>query len=146
MHSFEVRHRVAFSDTDMAGIVHFSNYFKYMEMVEHAFFRALGYSIVGGVDQYDVNWPRVHADFDYKAPLFFEDEMLIRLNVLEKRTKTLKYRITVEKIKADETTQTVAVGHLVVCCTVSLPEGGMRGTQIPPEFAAKIHVTPAELL
>ena len=34
------------TDTDMAGIVHFSNFFRYMERVEHAFFRSLGFSIV----------------------------------------------------------------------------------------------------
>ena len=37
---------VEFSETDMAGIVHFSNYCKYMEAAEHRFFRSIGYSIV----------------------------------------------------------------------------------------------------
>jgi hypothetical protein len=35
---FEITERVQFSETDMAGIVHFSNFFRYMERVEHAFF------------------------------------------------------------------------------------------------------------
>jgi YbgC/YbaW family acyl-CoA thioester hydrolase len=39
-------HRVEFTDTDMAGIVHFSSFFRYMEVTEHAFFRSLGFSIV----------------------------------------------------------------------------------------------------
>ena len=33
--------------TDMAGIVHFSNFYKWMEQCEHEFFRSLGLSIVG---------------------------------------------------------------------------------------------------
>jgi hypothetical protein len=45
-HRFTCTERVQFSDTDMAGIVHFSNFFRYMERVEHAFFRSLGFSIV----------------------------------------------------------------------------------------------------
>src|SRR5689334_19819650 len=42
---FTVRHLVQFSETDMAGIVHFSNYFRWMEEVEHAFLRSLGMSV-----------------------------------------------------------------------------------------------------
>jgi acyl-CoA thioesterase FadM len=93
-----------------------------------------------------VHWPRVHADFDYHAPLFFEDEIDIKLLVMEKRTKTLKYKIIIEKTKPKGEPQRVATGHLVVCCTVSLAEGGMRGVAIPPSFAAKIEVAPETLL
>ena len=37
---FRVSRRVDFADTDMAGIIHFSNYFRYMEFAEVAFLRA----------------------------------------------------------------------------------------------------------
>jgi acyl-CoA thioester hydrolase len=39
---YKVRRRVEFSETDMAGIVHYSNFFRYMEAAEHEFFRSLG--------------------------------------------------------------------------------------------------------
>ena len=42
---FSVTHFVQFSETDMAGIVHFSNFFRWMEEVEHAYFRSLGLSV-----------------------------------------------------------------------------------------------------
>ena len=41
-HAFTMQRRVEFAETDMAGILHFSNYFRFMESVEHAFFRSLG--------------------------------------------------------------------------------------------------------
>ena len=41
-HRFVMRDIVQFSETDMAGIVHFSNFFRFMERTEHAFFRSLG--------------------------------------------------------------------------------------------------------
>ena len=44
-HEYRYRRRVEFSETDLAGIVHFSNYFRYMEAAEHEFFRSLGLSI-----------------------------------------------------------------------------------------------------
>src|SRR5713226_3868003 len=69
---FKMLHRVEFADTDMAGIIHFSSYFRYMEVTEHAFFRSLGLSIVGDPA---VGWPRVHVACDFKHPLRFEDEV-----------------------------------------------------------------------
>ena len=51
------RRRVQFYETDAAGIVHFSWYFRYMEEAEHALWRAAGLSVPppGG----GVGWPRV---------------------------------------------------------------------------------------
>ena len=44
-YEFKTIRRVEFSETDMAGIMHYSNYFRFMETAEHAFFRSLGLSI-----------------------------------------------------------------------------------------------------
>ena len=45
-YEFKFVRTVEFSETDMAGIVHFSNYSKYMEAAEPRFFRSIGHSIV----------------------------------------------------------------------------------------------------
>lgn len=45
-HDFKATRRVEFSDTDMAGIVHFSAFFRYFETVEHSFIRSLGFSVI----------------------------------------------------------------------------------------------------
>ena len=44
-YEFHSRQRVEFADTDMAGIVHFANFFRYMERAEHEFLRSLGLSV-----------------------------------------------------------------------------------------------------
>ncbi|MHC4993297.1 MAG: acyl-CoA thioesterase, partial [Planctomycetota bacterium] len=44
-HDFKLLRTVEFFETDMAGIVHFSNYFRYMEATEHAFFRSFGATV-----------------------------------------------------------------------------------------------------
>ncbi|MDB6148705.1 MAG: thioesterase superfamily protein, partial [Chthoniobacter sp.] len=36
-YEFKLLRRVEFAETDMAGIVHFSNFFRMMEAAEHAF-------------------------------------------------------------------------------------------------------------
>ena len=42
---FVTTRRVEFADTDMAGIIHFANYYRYMEEAEHTFIRSLGLSV-----------------------------------------------------------------------------------------------------
>ena len=86
---FKITRKVEFSETDAAGIVHYSNFFRYMEACEHAFFRSLGTSIVDKSS--GIGWPRVHASCDYRKPLYFEDELVIALRVTEKTSKSLSY-------------------------------------------------------
>ena len=40
-HEFKLTRRIEFFETDLAGIVHFSNFYRMMESTEHAFFRSL---------------------------------------------------------------------------------------------------------
>ncbi len=47
---FRTKRRIEFAETDMAGIVHFSNYFRYMEETEHEFLRSLGLTGHGRID------------------------------------------------------------------------------------------------
>jgi len=90
-YEYHCRQRVEFADTDMAGIVHFANFFRYMERAEHEFLRALGLSVhaVNGDDV--VSWPRVNAECKYRVPLSFEDELDVHLLVREKRSKSVTY-------------------------------------------------------
>ncbi len=72
--SFRMSRRVEFCETDMAGIVHFSNFYKWMEQIEHAFFRSLGLSIVSHLeDGSTIGWPRVSAQCRFESPAHYED-------------------------------------------------------------------------
>lgn len=85
-YEYKTTRRVEFHETDMAGLMHFSNYFRYMETVEQAFLRSLGFSVFKSGDP-PVSFPRVHAECDYKLPLQFEDEVEIHLLVAEKNAR-----------------------------------------------------------
>ena len=50
---YRLTRRVQFYETDMAGIVHFSNYFRMMEEVEHHFFGATNRKRVRHVTDFD---------------------------------------------------------------------------------------------
>ena len=144
-YEFKLVHRIEFFETDRAGIVHFSNYFRFMEMAESAFFRSLGLSIAIGPSGPQVGWPRVHATCDYHAPLHFEDEVEVHLLIAEKKSKALTYQFKLRKLNAQSPTE-VARGRITVVCVTKPPGGVMRSTHIPPEIGALIEVAPAELL
>ena len=131
-YEFKFVRTVEFSETDMAGIVHFSNYCKYMEAAEHRFFRSIGYSIV-------------HVEFDYKKPLRFEDEIEIHLLVARLRSKSITYKFRITKLNGCQPVL-AATGELIVVCVSLTNDGAMKACMIPKDFAAKIEVAPAALL
>jgi YbgC/YbaW family acyl-CoA thioester hydrolase len=143
-YEFKAIRRVEFSETDMAGIMHFSNFFRFMETAEHAFFRSLGLSIFRTGDP-PVSWPRVHASCDYKMPLHFEDEVEIHLLVAEKKTKALTYAFKFRKLNAAPPVL-VARGALTVVCVTHHADGRMTACAITKLIAGKIQIAPAELL
>jgi len=142
-YEFKVTRRIEFSETDMAGIVHFSNFFRFMEMAEHGFYRALGYSVI--MDQFDppLGFPRVHAECDYRKPLRFEELLEIHLLVKEKRPRVLTYLFKFRNVTAEPVE--IARGILAVVCVSHTP-GKMEAVSIPPEFASLIEAAPAEML
>ncbi len=136
---FTVRRRVEFSETDMAGIVHYSNFFRYMETAEHGFYRSLGFSVVHDRHQPPVGFPRVHASCDYWKPLRFEDEVEIHLRLIEKKDKALTHQISFRKV-TNGRIQEVARGRLVVVCVTKQADGSMAAVPIPKDIADQLEV------
>jgi acyl-CoA thioester hydrolase len=112
------RHRVRFHETDLAGIVHFSNFFRMMEEAEHAFFRSIGESIHPPQQGTPIRqgWPRVRAACDFHAPLFFEEEIDIEVYLTDIRPRSLRYEMLFWKHPEAPLDQRVksATGELVV--------------------------------
>ena len=128
-----INRRVEFSETDQAGIVHYSNFFRYMEACEHDFFRALGSSIVD--KESGVGWPRVHANCKFRKPLFFEDEFTITLIITGKTRKSISYEFIFKKDGNE-----IARGGVTICCVRRDETGAMKATDIPADLAAKIEI------
>lgn len=136
---FRTTRRVEFADTDMAGIAHFANFFRWMEEVEHEFFRSLGHSVHVGDSH---GFVRAHASCDYSRPARYEDVLDVRLVVEKKAEKALHYRFEFGAPAADGSTNPpLAVGRLeVVCVTRDEPGGPLRATPIPSTVADQIQV------
>lgn len=129
---FTLLRRVQFAETDMAGILHFSNYFRYMEEVEHAFFRSLGLSVVMKHEAMELGWPRVSCSCEFSAPIRFEEEIELQFRIVRLGDKSITYEVDFLKDG-----QRRALGKLTsVCCTMS--DQGMRPTAIPAPIRAKL--------
>ena len=144
-YEFKAVRRVEFSETDMAGLMHYSNYFRFMETAEHGFFRSLGMSIFMARQDPPLGWPRVHASCDFKLPLRFEDEVEIHLLVSEKKSKSLSYLFKFRKLNAAPPVE-AARGSLTVVCVGCEADGQMRARTIPAHVADLIQTAPPELL
>lgn len=136
---FSVVRPVEFAETDMAGIVHFSNYFRWMESCETAFLRSIDVPLAAFVPGAAIGWPRVSARCDYRAPLRFGDSVEVRLAVREVRTRSVVLRFVFRRVDGGAVAPVpVAEGELIVVCVTDDGRGGMVSQPIPPEFRAKL--------
>lgn len=148
-HRFLHRRRVEFADTDVAGIMHFSNFFRFMEVAEHAFYRSLGFSVHpfrhgSDTDGPNVGWPRVHASADFRLPLHFEEEIEIELLIEELRNKTIHYHFQFWKNpdSSEERTLAATGRFTVVCVSFDAETRRMKAVAIPDEWREKLEVAP----
>lgn len=144
-YEFQITRRVDFCDTDMAGIVHFSNYFRYMEAAETAFLRSLGLSGALAHTHSGFCLPRVHVECDYTSPLRFEDEVRIHLLVKKKGARTLTYLFRFDRLNGSQP-QEVAHGKVVAVCAERKEDGTLQAVPLPKLIADKIQEAPAEIL
>src|SRR5947199_4360758 len=121
-YEFKATRRVEFSETDMAGIMHFANFFRFMETAEHGFYRSLGFSVVMPQTDPRLGWPRVHAECDYKKPLRLEDLVEVHLLVSEKRSKAISFAFRFRNLNVSPALE-VARGGLTIVCVAHRPDG-----------------------
>jgi YbgC/YbaW family acyl-CoA thioester hydrolase len=127
---FRYPRRVQFYETDLAGMVHFSWYLRYMEEAEHAMWREAGLSILPAGSE--IGFPRVAASVDYHAPLKFEDlfEVRIRVEAISRRTFRYGARIMRGDIK-------IATGSMTAACVSRHP---LQAIDIPDDIASRFAV------
>jgi 4-hydroxybenzoyl-CoA thioesterase/acyl-CoA thioester hydrolase len=110
--TFVTTRRVEFSDTDAAGIAHFSAFFRMMEQAEHELLRSVGLSVHNAADH--IGWPRVNAKCDFQSAARFEEllEIEVRIARLGKTSVTYSHRF----LRGGEP---LATGEITaVCCRI----------------------------
>ena len=130
-----LRRRVQFHETDVAGIVHFSWFYRYMEEAEHALWREAGLSIAA--PDAEVGFPRIAASFEFHRPLHFEEEFDVRLRIVEITSKTIRYEAQITRGQTS-----VATGSLTVVCVSKRHGEPMQTVPIPRDIVDRLCVVP----
>ena len=136
---------VEFSETDLAGIVHFTHYLKWMEAAEAAYFAARGATLVTDAVETLQGWPRVEVAASYHAPLRFRQQVEIQLELSEARASALCWQATFRVI--DPATGTprpdpVATARMTTLhATLDRRTGTLRATLIPDALRSRLTAT-----
>ena len=127
---FSYTRRVQFAETDQAGVVHFSWYYRYMEEAEHAMWREAGLSIApaGGA-----GFPRVAAAAEFHAPLRFEDVFDVHVRIEAITRRSIRYAHTITRGGTR-----IATGTMTAVAVTKDPD--MRAVDIPADIAARFAV------
>src|SRR5207247_11472655 len=125
---YRLRRRVQFYETDVAGIVHFSWFFRYMEEAEHALWREAGLSI--HPPESDIGWPRVAASCDFHGALRFEDEFDVSIRVEAVPRKTIRYACLLTRGHAK-----LATRALTIACARKRPNQSKALIENPADTA-----------
>lgn len=109
---FTITRQVAFSETDMAGLAHFSNYFKWMEVTENLFLQEHQILFIETRNSKTYAWPRVNVSCTYKAPLFFQNKVAISLTINSITKHSITYFFNFDRLTADPEKVLVATGEM----------------------------------
>ena len=138
--------RIEFSETDMAGLVHFSNFFKYMETAERDFFEAAGLDLINTKPGEVVGWPRARAECKFSAPLRFGETIDIHLAVKSMKDRSIDYQFRIFRRNPDGTRTQAGKGHMTTILTELSDAGTLRSIELTEDVRSKISEAPAEVL
>jgi YbgC/YbaW family acyl-CoA thioester hydrolase len=118
--------RILFIDTDASGRIHHTALLRYFEAAEIELFRAAG----AMDDRHEVAFPRVHVECDYRAAIYFDDELIIELTIgnMGRSSIELLYRAMKKGVVA-------ASGKIVIAAMNPKTD---QATEIPPGLREKL--------
>jgi YbgC/YbaW family acyl-CoA thioester hydrolase len=131
---FRTSRRIEFVDTDMAGIVHFSNFFRFMESAEVDFLHSLGLSVSMQTEEGKwIGFPRVSASCDFVRPAKFLDiiDISVRLGTVGQKSVTYQF----EFAKGSEV---IARGQITAVCCRTLSDDRLESMEIPADIRQKL--------
>lgn len=132
--SFTTTRRVDFGDTDMAGIMHFANFFRFMESAEIDFLHTLDLTVSWRERNVKWGFPRVSVSCDFTKPARFEDLLSIAVTVEKVSAKSVSYRFDFSNQRGEA----LALGRITtVFCRSDGPDH-LESVAMPAEMRAKL--------
>lgn len=117
------------------GIVYYANYLVWFEIGRAEFCRARGFSYKDMEENEDSFLVVAESYCRYKAPAYYDDELLIRTHITELRRRSLRFGYEILRVADDVVIAEGETGHVVTDATGrvrSLPEGYAQRLLAPP--------------
>lgn len=129
--AFTLTRRVEFHETDAAGLMHFSNFYRWMEVCEHEWFRAHRLAIMSTApDGVRRGWPRRDSSCEFLRPLRCGDVIRVRGTVEAVGESSLTWGFVFEKDRAGRWTA-VARGRMTTVHVRQDATGRMEAEPMP---------------
>lgn len=115
-YKYSYSRKVAFKDTDMAGVVHFTQLLAYAEEAEHEALLQAGVEPISGKG----GFPKVHSSCDYRSPARYGEVLEVCVGIAELSARSIQWKFAL--YRAD---QLVCEGDFVTVLvnTKGMPEG-----------------------
>ncbi len=134
---FEHTMRSRYSETDQMGYVYYARYLEYFEVARTEMIRSMGISYRQLEEEAGVMLPVVESHIQYKAPLFYDDQIFIHVYIYEEPSVKLK---TYYEIYAARSDQLHAAGKVMLCFMNEETRRPCRAPQVFSErFTAAIN-------
>jgi acyl-CoA thioester hydrolase len=125
MRQVESRVRVRYSETDQMGIVYYANYFVWMEVGRVDYCSQAGFEYRDMERDDGALLTVTEAKCNYRAPARFHDEVRLLTQVIEARSRTIRFAYEMRRVADDALLATGETLHTVVDRqgkTMRLPE------------------------
>jgi len=131
----ETLQRVRYSETDKMGIVYYANYLVWFEIGRTEFCRARGFSYRDFEENDDSFLVVAESYCRYKAPAFYDDELLIRTHITELRKRSLRFGYEIVRVRDGQIIAEGETGHVVT-------DSAGRVRSFPEGYAARLLAPP----
>ncbi|MFY9700922.1 MAG: thioesterase family protein [Terriglobales bacterium] len=125
----ETRIRVRYAETDQMGVVYHANHFVWFEVGRVELLRQLGFSYRDMEREDDCFIAVVDAQCRYKAPVHYDDEVLVLTHLKQVREKVIRFGYELRKAETGELLAEGETTHIVANArmkTRALPEKYLR--------------------
>lgn len=119
------RVRVRYAETDQMGVAYYANYFVWMEVARVDYCRFLGFEYRDMEREDGAFLAVTDARCQYRASAFFDDVVAVRCQVIESRSRTIRFAYEMRR-ESDGALLAAGETHHTICNaegrTIRLPE------------------------
>lgn len=127
--------RVRYAETDKMGIVYYANYLVWFEIGRAEYCRARGFSYRDMEESEDAFLVVAESYCRYKAPAYYDDELIVRTHITELRKRSLRFGYEILRLADGQIVAEGETGHVVT-------DGDGRVRSFPERYAQRLLATP----